>query len=201
MLNQFIHFQWMSISDNFPKTDTYEKEEWHIYCFICCFLLIAMIMDLCCYRIKNQIILCGFLIGIGILFYEKNIQALKQGVFHVLLLFICFLPVFALQVIGAADVKLFLLIGLLTGIKPALFCIIVSFLIGAFYSLMQMLYYKNLFQRLSYFLKYIKHVLITHQIQPYHKQPPDKKAVIHFTIPIFLSFCIYWIGGAPWMPF
>lgn len=118
-----------------------------------------------------------------------------------LLLLICLFPIFALQVIGAGDVKLFLLLGLLLGIRPALFCIFVSFLIGAFYSLIQMLYYKNLIQRFAYFFQYLKDALNTNQIQPYHKQQPDKKAVIHFTIPIFLSFCIYWIGGTSWMPF
>ena len=163
--------------------------------------MIAAVSDICSYRIKNQILLSGFIIGIGILFYENNAGALKQGFLNMLLLLICLFPVFALQVIGAGDVKLFLLLGLLLGIRPALFCIFVSFFIGAFYSLIQMLYYKNLIQRLTYFFQYLKDVLSTNQIQPYHKQQPDKKAVIHFTIPIFLSFCIYWIGGTSWMPF
>ncbi|MBD5544121.1 MAG: hypothetical protein HDR01_07775 [Lachnospiraceae bacterium] len=173
----------------------------HIYYFICCFLLAAMILDIYCYQIKNWVILSGFLGGIGILYYENDMGMLKQGFFNMLLLLLCFLPLFALQVIGAADVKLFLLLGLLLDIRSAVYCIFISFLIGAFYSLMQMLYYKNLFQRLSYFYQYIKDVLKANQIQPYHKQQPDKKAVIHFTIPIFLSFCIYWIGGISWMPF
>lgn len=146
-------------------------------------------------------LLSGYIIGIGILLYENNAGALIQGFFNMLLLLICLFPVFALQVIGAGDVKLFLLFGLLSDIRAALFCIILSFFIGALYSLIQMLYYKNLIQRFAYFFQYLKDVLNTNQIQPYHKQQPDKKAVIHFTIPIFLSFCIYWIGGTSWMPF
>lgn len=185
----------------FPRQTFYEKEEPHIYYFICCFLLMAMVMDICCYRVKNIMIIWGFLIGTGILIYEDGIKALAGGILSLLVLFIGFIPVFALQVIGAADVKLFLLLGLFTGIRPALYCITISFLIGAIYSLIQMLYYKNLFQRLSYFYEYFKAALSTNQFQPYHKQQPDQKAVIHFTIPIFISFCIYWIGGISWMPF
>lgn len=191
-----VHFR-----TTFPRQVFYEKEEPHIYYFICCFLWIAMLMDICCYRIKNIIIIWGFLIGTGILIYEEGIKALAGGMVSLLVLSLALIPVFALQVIGAADVKLFLLLGLLTGIRPALYCIMISFLIGAAYSLIQMLYYKNLFQRLSYFYQYFKKALCTNQIQPYHQQQPDRRAVIHFTIPIFLSFCIYWIGGISWMPF
>lgn len=173
----------------------------HIYYFLFCFLLAAMLMDIWCYKVKNRFLLSGFAIGILILFNEKGIESLGKGLLTILLLFLILLPMFAIRIMGAADVKLFLLLGFLLGVKAAIACIFLSLVAGAVYSLLQMLYYKNLFLRLSYFCEYTKNLLITGHFQPYHKGQPDKKAVIHFTIPIFISFCIYWIGGVSWMIF
>lgn len=161
-----------------------------------------MIMDICCYKVKNQFILSGFAIGTLFLVHENGMQAIGKGLFSLLLLFLLLFPIFALQVMGAADVKIYLLLGFLLGLKPALSCIILSLILGAIYSLLQMLYYKNLLERLFYFSGYIRNILTTNKIQPYHNGQPDKRAVIHFTIPIFISFCIYWIkGGISWIIF
>ena len=108
-----IHLAWMSIFGQLSRDINFKKEECCIYCFLCCFLLIAAVSDICSYRIKNQILSAGYIIGIGILIYENHAGALIQGFFNMMLLLICLFPVFALQVIGAGDVKLFLLSGIL----------------------------------------------------------------------------------------
>ena len=170
--------------------------------FIFCFLLVAMVMDIRCYKVKNQLILSGFAIGTLLLFYENGLQAIGKGFISLPILFLLLFPLYAIQVVGAADVKIFLLLGFLLGIKPVLYCVLLSLLAGAVYSLLQMLFYKNLLERLGYFLSYIGNSLTTNKIQPYHKVKPDKKAVIHFTIPIFISFCIYWMkGDISWITF
>lgn len=159
-------------------------------------------MDIYSYKVKNQIILFGFLIGALLLVLQNGIAAAGKGLFSMVILFLILFPIFVMQVLGAADIKLYLLLGFLLGFQQTCGCILVSLAIGAIYSLLKMLYYRNFLERFHYFSEYIRHSYSTIRFQPYHNGQPDKRAVIHFTIPIFISYCIYLIrGGNLWTIF
>lgn len=109
----------------------------------------------------------------------------------------CIVPIlllailFIFRVIGGADVKAFSVIGGFVFYKGAINIIIISFIIGAVFSLAKMIIHRNLFIRLSYFLSYFKNLFQYGKVKKYCEDDFSKDMVIHFMIPIFISTIIY----------
>lgn len=129
---------------------------------------VATLMDLHRGKIKNEIILLGYLLGLISLICqgrpEKLFYALSGLLFPIVLLY----PIFLIRGLGAGDIKLFSVIGCFLSYKDTFYCILLAFLIGGIISLFKL-----------FFLK----VLL-------HSGKPFSQYTIHFSVPISLSLIL-----------
>lgn len=171
--------------------------------FVYPFLMIAVCMDLSCRRIKNYYVIAGFFISLAIQFWKSTSFTTLQHFFDMCMIMLLLLPFFAVRALGAGDVKLFGVIAFTVGFSETFLCIINAFILGAVFSFIKMLYHQNFFNRYSYLYFYLKKNLIKDRwFYSYHGEIPDKKSVIHFTIPILLGFIInHKFGGLIWTIF
>ncbi len=158
-------------------------------------LLPASMCDLYCYRVPNVFVGIGFALclyrnvciyGAGGIGY-----ALLKSLFPILL---CLL-FYKLRMIGAADIKLFSIISSYYSIVFCLRVMVVSVMIGAFFSIVKMIVYRNFFNRFRYFAEYIKAIVITKQpLKYYDRKQQGEDGIIPFTICISLAVVIC-MGG------
>ena len=92
------------------------------------------------------------------------------------------------SMIGAGDIKLFMVCGSFLGIKDTLEVIFISFVIGAVLSILQLIKNRNLFQRLNFFTNYLKRVRELKRPAAYYAiWRPKKEETLHFSLCIFLA--------------
>lgn len=153
-------------------------------------LLIAVFTDICTGKVRNRLICLGISTGIFFQIWEFGMIGLFwsgiQIFFPVIVLFLLFL----MHALGAGDIKLFSMIGSIWNLKLLCYCMIFSFLTGAVFSLLKLLYQKNLISRILYFCRYVKISLETRCIGIYERQSDGKQNTICFTIAILIGFCI-----------
>lgn len=153
----------------------------------------AVLCDLESGRIPNGLILAG--IGMGVIY-----QCCAEGAVGLILcLGGMILPVILLgflyyfRMIGAGDIKLFCVLGGFLGPGICFWCIVRAILAGGVISLAIMLYYGNFFERLFYFIEYVREYLETGVWKPY-LSGVGEKARFCFSIPVLFSILCY-IGG------
>jgi prepilin peptidase CpaA len=151
-------------------------------------LIPSVIGDCLEYRIRNPIIIFGLLLS---LFYQITIA--KMNGLHNWLLG-CILPIlilgilFLVKVLGAGDIKLFSVIGGFCGPRFVLRAIVVSFVIGALLSIIQIIRYRSLMNRLQYLAKFISKSFSEKERKPYYVASRDgRSCVIHFSIAIVMA--------------
>lgn len=138
------------------------------------FLLLLLILAVCydCrdYCIPNWLILAGY--GIGF-FYQSilsgiygSIYWLEGIIFPIIVLFIFFYC----KMIGAGDIKLFSVIGGMSGVDSIIDVMTVSLFFGGLLSVIFILRYRNLRSHLKYLLAYFSNVIIQKKILPYEQQ-------------------------------
>lgn len=148
----------------------------------------AVLMDFRHYRISNRLIAFG--IGSGILsqLLSAGLSGFWMALTGLLLPVLLLGLPYILSMIGAADIKLFMLIGAFMGPGFTLLSIIFALLIGAFISLILMITYGNFFYRLDCFRQYIYRCFFSKKIQPYYNlKNPQKGETIHFSLCIALA--------------
>lgn len=159
-----------------------------------CIITLAVITDKKSYKIKNQYLIIGSLIGLTF----NSICCGKEGLITSILGFIIpiviFFLLFALRMIGAGDIKLYATIGAIMGLEFVLYSILYSLIIGAIGSLLIMIKRRILITRLKCFVKYIYNIVVTGKIDSYYNLELDGyEGVIHFTYFIALGVLIYLI--------
>lgn len=160
-------------------------------------LFLAAVADLKTDRIPNGFVALGTVIGVsGSIWYYSNPW---HTVLSVLLAFLLMYPLFKIGVLGAGDVKVFMMIGSFLNVSGLLMVLVWAFVIGAVFSLIKLLIERNGKERICYFLSYLSEVIRTrqwklygeHVVQDYEQYRKNK---IHFTIPILFSVVLR-LGG------
>lgn len=100
---------------------------------------------------------------------------------------------FYFHMLGAGDIKTFCALGSLMGIKSISMCMVYSFLIGGVFSLIFLIVYGNIRERIAYFLQYFQWFFATGNVRPYYQKGLSLEN-FHFTVPIFMSVMLY-AGG------
>lgn len=153
-------------------------------------LLVAVAMDFRTGKVRNWLICLGVVSGILLQTWELGIRGLclsvAQMIFPVIILFLFFL----MRALGAGDIKLFSMIGSLWDWKTLCDCMLFSFLVGGVASLALLLRQKILFARLMNFGRYVRETLQTGKIGVYERHADGKRVTLHFSIAIFMGFCI-----------
>lgn len=160
--------------------------------FLLVILTLAVFFDYKLGKIPNVLILCGVIAGISCILYYQNIKAALSYVPGIILPLILLYPFYKIGTLGAGDIKLFSLIGFYITFKETIFCIILSFFIGAVISFFYLISKKNLKERICYLFYYLKACISEGHIQYYYQtwnleEKEKKLSQIHFSLPILLS--------------
>ena len=153
----------------------------------------AMIMDLRTARIDNGWILFSMAVGAVCCTMEKGIDGMffyAAGSSIPLILII----LFGFGMLGAGDIKLFCALGGVMGTAGILKCILVSFILGAFISVLILMFSRSFCERILYFICYIGQTVRERKVIPYRRKDISASENFHFTVPIFLSVVLY-AGG------
>ncbi|MCI8991893.1 MAG: prepilin peptidase [Eubacterium sp.] len=153
-------------------------------------LAAAVIFDLKSRKVPNFLIAAGLILGMAGQLYTSGIQGLGVFAGNVLFPILILYLLFLIRALGAADIKLFSVIGGCAGFPFLIQCIMISFITGAVFSLLQMLRNRNLCYRLITFYQYGKEVLLTGKLKPYPSDNDGKNNLIHFSLSIFISYVI-----------
>ena len=171
-------------------------------------LLAAVYTDYRYKLIPNWMIIFGIISGIVIRFMRGNIFDGLEGLGGAfLLLFLCY-PVFKIGGLGGGDVKLLAVVGSYLGIKGGIISFVFAFIFGAIFSLVKMLHFHNIKERIYYFVSYMTDVVLKGQWKLYDVKCTDvlndetsgqksfyiPKNKIHFAFPVLLGVISY-IGG------
>ena len=150
------------------------------------FIGLAVISDYKEYKIKN-ISVVAFLIA-GLLF--NLITAGTPGLYDSilgLLIPLILLPLFALRMLGAGDIKAFCAIGSIVGLKMNAFILLYSFLVGGILALGFMILRKNALERFKKLGSYLYRCLIEKKLLSYDSFT-DEKSKFRFSLGIFGGF-------------
>lgn len=163
--------------------------------FLLSLLILAVCYDWRDYQIPNWLAGAGY--GIG--FFYQSISAgmyggifwLKGALFPIVVLFIFFYC----KMVGAGDIKLFSVIGGVSGSYSIIDVMTVSLFFGALLSVIFILRYQNLRSRLKYLLAYFSNVITQKEILPYNQQKKRiwtkeehiKEGHIHYSIAILCA--------------
>ena len=162
-------------------------------------LLVAAVLDFYRGKIPNVLIAAGCCYGtVRLLYYQDFFKALPGIIFPVIVLF----PFYKIGTLGAGDIKLLSMLGFYFGFMETLFCIFLSFILGAVISIISFIRYENFCERMTYLFSYLKKCLDTGHFQYYYldskgkqiSHSEEKKTKIHLAIPIFFSVLLY-VGG------
>lgn len=163
-------------------------------------LFLASVWDYKKGKIPNLLIITGGLYGLMRVFYYQNFLKHIPGIlFPILILY----PLYKIGTIGAADIKLFSIIGFYVSFMENIYCMFLAFVIGAVFSLLFMYREGNFADRLSYLMSYLKQSMVQKRLCFYYKdaygnEHSDKEAErtqIHLAGPIFISVIIHMGGG------
>lgn len=160
---------------------------------------ICVYTDLRYYRIYNKVLLIGLLSGCLYNVITEGLFLAMKGLIGLLIPFFLLFPFFCLRAIGAGDIKLLCVIAQFLTPKQTITFLIVSFMAGGVLSICKMILEKNGKDRIKTFFFYLKKCFQTKKIDKYQSEwkasKEQKKAVIHFSIPIAIA-TIFWIGGS-----
>lgn len=154
-------------------------------------------MDLKTDHIPNGLILFGTIVGMsGSLWYRLD---LLQPAASMLIAFALLYPLFKIGALGAGDIKVFIMIGSFVRTKDLIVILILSFVIGAVFSLAKLVIERNGRERLCYLMSYAAEVMRARQwkiygenmVQDYRLYRSNK---IHFTVPILFG-AVLRVGG------
>ena len=161
--------------------------------FLFLYLFTAVLEDFHSRKIPNWWIVFGFSMGMLFLFGENANQYHYYAV-GCLIPFFLLIVLYGIRVLGAGDIKLFMVVGLFLGGIEILYVIAWSFLVGGIYALFRMIRRKSLRQRLIYLFSYVKRTAVSGKVETYVTGSWNEETVLHFSLCILLG-CLPAIGG------
>lgn len=157
-----------------------------------------MIAAIACYQDYRYDKICNWLIGIG-LAAGISYRLIAEGGYGAAaclcgwgVVFFLTFPLFVLGMIGAGDIKLFMVCAGFLGWRGGIVFLFFSFLIGAFFSILKMIYHKNMMNCIRCLAVYIREVFMTSQWLLYEKGTKEKS--IHLSGPVLLALLMQFGG-------
>lgn len=155
-------------------------------------LFVAALWDLWKGKVPNKLILFGFFLGLGRIFLSREAEQVLDCLPGVILPVLVFFPLFQIGALGAGDIKLFSLIGCFLPMKEAFSCMVVAFFVAAAYSLLRLLWKKNLVKRMQYGLSYLYLCFQSRKLLAYYPRGIEgerirQEAGIRFSVPVLIG--------------
>lgn len=162
------------------------------YIVIFLILIIATIQDFRCSKISNILVILGYCVSfIYQVVYEVHFLLWLHGI---LLPIVILFLLFYLKMLGAGDIKLLSVLGGFIGGKDSLQVFIWALFIGAIWSILKLVYCRNVRERLEYFYQYICYFLQNYSRIPYRTTNANEKSyTIHFSFAILLAYVGYYL--------
>ena len=158
------------------------------------YLAAVTVADLKWKRIPNEMILLGIWTGGCVSLSTLGVKGIgvsvMKGIATLLLLYVLYL----IHALGAGDIKLLGVLGILLGRERILVCIWGAFLSGALLSLLLMLKRRIFMERMRYFVNYLQESIGGKQRIPYRQEGKYRPETIHFTVPVCISLFLC-LGG------
>ena len=151
-----------------------------------CIGVLATLWDFYTRRIPNLLTVTGLLAGAAWQWSANGPPGMGTFLTGSLLPVLLLAPLHYFRMIGAGDLKYFMVTGGFLGVSQNLKCIGVSFLIAAVISLMAVIKYRILVKRLHLLIQYIRDYISTGIWKPYIAESPNP-AYLHMSLPIFLG--------------
>ena len=168
----------------------------------------CILQDIRDYRIGNRWILVGWSSGIFFWIYTKGMQGGCYAVLSLLVTILIFFPFYLFHVLGAGDVKLLSVAGVICGFRELLLPVVLTFLWAALLSLVHMLREDIFLERLLYLKCYLRQIILgvrrggqwTLPGVYYDRKRDGNCPVIHFSVAIGLGVLSYlllviWVRG------
>ena len=134
--------------------------------FVFSLTFIAAVMDYRSMRISNRVILAGLAMGVIYDLLTGGKEMLRYGLLGMLIPLVMLFAFFVLRLLGAADIKLFSVLGMFMGPVSIIRCMFYSFVFGALFAIIKLVISRK----------------------------ENDRRIIRFAIPIFLSVLLY-VGG------
>ena len=152
-------------------------------------LLPASLSDLYCYKVPNAVICFGLSLSLLYRLWTAGITGLIPWLTGMAVpFFLCFI-LYLCRMAGAADIKLFSVIGSFYSVGFCLRVMAGSLIIAACMAICKLIYYRNGKERFHYLLQYLIRIMMTKRIEPYErKENLTEEYTIAFSIPISLAF-------------
>ena len=148
--------------------------------------VLAVLWDFYSRRIPNQLTVIGLLSGMAWQWSANGPPGIGTFLLGSLLPVLLLAPLHYFRMIGAGDLKYFMVIGGFLDPGRSLKCICVSFLIAAMISLAVIIKYRILKKRLYLLIHYVKEYISTGIWEPYIAEM-ENPAYLHMSLPIFLG--------------
>lgn len=155
--------------------------------------LLACYQDYRYHKIYNAFIIIAGLTGVIYQGMHQGFSGTEAWIINAVLVFFFTYPLFRLGMLGAGDVKLFMITAGMFPSKTCLWFLFASFFAGAIISLLKMILKKNLFKRITYFITYAKIVCNDGELFLYD-EGTSKEHTIHFAGPILIGVLLH-MGG------
>ncbi len=159
------------------------------------FVLLCAFWDMRTFRIPNALILTGGIAAVLIrIAADGSSCAADMAAGALIPLLICFL-LFYFSMLGAADIKMFMVIGILAGGRDILTIMWYSLLVAAAFALIRIWKYHLSFSRAGYLAEYIRRARAGEAEKAYisKKEIEEKRTwLMHLAVPIAAG-CILWM--------
>lgn len=147
--------------------------------------MIATIKDVKMYQVPNTIIAIGLISGLISNLIDYGMEGITVWCFGVMTPLILLIMFFALRMIGAGDVKLFMVIGGFIGSILVLKSIFIALILGAIMSVIKLYKSYNFYIRINYLKEYLFNIIKTKKFEEYYNLKKDGyQSVIPFTVAI-----------------
>lgn len=156
------------------------------------FSIIAAMQDYKEYKIKNKLVLVFIAVGLIINLFRGGLPGLLGSLIGMIIPIILF-PLFALNMLGAGDIKAFMALGAIFGYKNIVMVMCFSFIAGGIIGILLIAVRKNGFQRIKKLGEYLKVTFLSKSLMKYDGLK-EKDAVFRFAYAIAigcLCFAIY----------
>ena len=154
--------------------------------------MLAVTQDLSSMRISNRLILAGIMMGLGFRLWMQGPAAIVPFLVNISFPVIVLYLFFLMGAIGAGDIKLFSVIGSFVNFRQLVWCMGLSFVIGAVFSLCRMLKNRNLQISMFHAFSYIG-MLLMGDYKTYDRNTSGEHNRIHFSLAICIG--IVWVKG------
>jgi len=155
---------------------------------------VAIFMDWRFYRIPNVCIVVGMAVGLVLTVVSYPITELIPLLGAVAAVFLFLYPFYLLGVLGAGDIKLFMMTACYIKGEQFMRYLFVSMFLAAGISIFKMILYTESRARLFYLGRYVRKVILTGAIDTYQVDKAQKKSVIRLSIPAFISLLLLCAG-------